>query len=96
MTPCTRGCGEPTHRGRCKGEGSPHGGAAATFQEIADELGITREAAHQTFQRAIRKLRASGAGPLLGGLAHERELARKKPVSSIHAAREVVFGRREA
>lgn len=50
-----------------------------TFQEIADELGISRQRAEQIYKKAIRKLQEVCGGAyvneLLSEMAHQRSYA---------------------
>jgi DNA-directed RNA polymerase sigma subunit (sigma70/sigma32) len=38
--------------------GTTHGDAEVTFQQIADEIGVSRPQAQQIYHRAIRKLQS--------------------------------------
>jgi DNA-binding NarL/FixJ family response regulator len=67
-----------------------------TFREIGEELGIDPKTAHSICERALRKMAASPAAAQMRGLVRDSNLARKKPVSTFHAARAHVFARRQA
>jgi hypothetical protein len=67
-----------------------------TYREIAEELGVTPRTAFNICTRALRKMAASPAAAEMRGLVHDQDIARRKPVSSMHAARAHVFGRRQA
>ena len=43
-----------------KGQGTPKGGAAMSFEEIGQELGMTRGGAWMAYKSAMRKLRKEG------------------------------------
>jgi predicted DNA-binding protein YlxM (UPF0122 family) len=49
-----------------------------TLQEVADEMGITRQAVHDTERRALRKLREFHGGQLCKILAITVELRRSR------------------
>ena len=52
----TVSCGDETKHPRMKWTDEVHG-TGATFEEIAQELGISKSLARALFQRALRKLR---------------------------------------
>jgi hypothetical protein len=95
MNLCAR-CDQPRHRGLCRGQKTPHNYVAMSFEDIGAAMNISREEAACICRGAILKLRRRGAGEVLAGLTHERELVRKRPTSSLHAARAYVFRQRQA
>jgi DNA-directed RNA polymerase sigma subunit (sigma70/sigma32) len=54
--------------------GTPHFGAAMSFEEIGRELGITRGGAWMAYQSAMRKLRRK---------CHARQLERMRELATV-------------